>query len=76
MKKKEAIQKQIQSNADEVNQLKKSCQVLRDELENIKFEKREAVQKTILDSSDEITHLKESTQKLRDELEIIIKKLK
>ena len=56
--------------------MKKSCQVLRDELETLKFEKKEAIQKTILNSSDEISQLKESTQKLRDELETIIKKLK
>ena len=33
------VQKHIQSTSDEINQLKKSCQVLREELENLKFEK-------------------------------------
>ena len=60
--KKTAIQKQIQSSADEINQLKKSCQVLRDELETLKFEKKEAIQKTILNSSDEINQLGVSEQ--------------
>ena len=73
---KKAVQSQIQSNADEINQLKSSCQALRDELESLKFEKKEAVQKTILSSSDEIKQLKLSTQKLREELEVVLKKIK
>ena len=63
------MQKQIQASTDEINQLKKSCAALRDELENLKFEKKKAVQDAILNSSQEIKELKLSISDLRNELE-------
>ena len=72
--KKEAVQKQIQASTDEINQLKKSCAALRDELENLKFEKKKAVQDAILNSSQEIKELKLSISDLRNELESLKKK--
>ena len=67
--KKRSNTKEIQASSDEINQLKKSCTALRDELENLKFDKQESVQKAILESSQEIKELKLSITDLRNELE-------
>ena len=65
-----AVQRAVQSSADEIQQLKNTTSSLRSELENLRFEKDAAVQRAVQSSADEIQQLKNTTSSLRSELKI------
>ena len=64
-----AVQKAVQSSADEIQQLKNTASSLRNELENLRFEKDAAVQQTAHRSADEIQQLKNTLKTLRKRIE-------
>ena len=65
----EAVQRAVQSSADEIQQLKNTTSRLRSEMESLRFEKDAAVQRAVQSSADEIRQLKNTIASLRSGME-------
>jgi molybdopterin converting factor small subunit len=67
--KQQAVQAAVAHSADEIDQLKKTVQALRDELENERAKHHEERQSIRVQSRDETKHLEEMVSALREQLE-------
>ena len=67
--KQQAVQTAIVHAADEIDQLKKTVQALRDELENERAHHSEERQSIRLQARDEAKHLQDMVVVLRDQVE-------
>jgi hypothetical protein len=68
--KQQAVQSAVAHSADEIDQLKKTVQALRDELENERARHSEERQAIRLQARDETKHLQDMVVALRDQVEL------